>query len=302
VVGVRVPVSVVFEVGSVEELAARIEKLVSGDAVTGGAFDMVIPLRSGDPELEAVFFVHPVVGLAWSFAELAKYVQEGRPVYGLQSPALSGADPMPRSIEEWARLYVSEIRRLQPRGRYHLVGWSMGGVIAHEMAVQLQRDGDSVASLILLDTQVPAPLEAPVDVEQVALAALQGGVGVDPRRADSLVSDITRDLDAGGLGVPTTADFLDGIGWSFDVLAHHRPGRFSGDLLFVVARESKPGADHSLLDWAPFVVGEVHRRSIEVSHWELTGPDACRVLGPLVRAWTASHEMSELFTVSAEIE
>nr|WP_241996872.1 amino acid adenylation domain-containing protein [Rhodococcus sp. SMB37] len=303
VVGVRVPVPVVFESGSVEELAARIGALVeSGEPAMGGAFDMVIPLRAGDPDLESVFFVHPVVGLAWSFAELAKYVQEGRPVYGFQSPALSGADGLPRSIDEWARLYVSEIRRLQPRGRYHLAGWSMGGVIAHEMAVQLQRDGDEVASLILLDTQVPAPLEAPVDVEQVALAALQGGVAPGLRGAGALVSDITRELDAGTAGVPTTTDFLDGIGWSFDVLAHHRPGRFSGDVLFVAARGSEPGADHSLLDWTPFVAGEVHRCEVQVSHWELTGPDACKVVGPRIAAWTTVHEMSELFSVSVEIE
>lgn len=162
VVGVRVSVPVVFESGSVEELAARIGALVESDEpAIGGAFDMVIPLRTGDPDLESVFFVHPVVGLAWSFAELAKHVPGGGPVYGLQSPALSGTDAMPESIEEWARLYISEIRRLQSHGRFHLVGWSMGGVIAHEMAVQLQRSGEAVASLILLDTQVPAPLEAP---------------------------------------------------------------------------------------------------------------------------------------------
>ncbi|MGX6508349.1 AMP-binding protein [Rhodococcus sp. SJ-2] len=303
VVGVRVPVSVVFEVGSVEELAARIETLVGSDEpVTDGAFDMVIPLRAGDPELEAVFFVHPVVGLAWSFAELATYVEKGRPVYGLQSPALSGSGVMPGSIEEWAGLYVSEIRRLQPHGRYHLAGWSMGGVIAHEMAVQLQRDGGTVASLTLLDTQVPAPSDPPVDAEQVALAALQGGVCAGLGNTDRLVAEITRELDEGAVGGLATIDFLDGIGCSFDLLAHHRPGRFAGDLLFVAARGSEPGADHSRLDWTPFVVGEVHRREVEVSHWELTGSHACKVLGPLVGAWTAIHEMSELFTVSAEIE
>ncbi|MFD6896360.1 amino acid adenylation domain-containing protein [Rhodococcus sp. NPDC060086] len=303
VVGVRVPVSVVFEVGSVEELAARIESLAEADEpASGGAFDMVISLRAGDPGLEAVFFVHPVVGLAWSFAELAKYVPEGRPVYGLQSPALSGTGAMPESIEEWARLYVSEVRRLQPHGSVHLAGWSMGGVIAHEMAVQLQRSGDAVASLILLDTQVPVPLEAPVDVEQVALAALQGGVGPGLLRGDDVVADITRELDAGVDGVPTTADFLEGIGRSFDVLAEHRPGCFSGDLLFVAARGSAPGADHSLLDWSAFVAGEVHRYEVEASHWELTGTDACRVIGPLVEAWITVNEMSELFTLSVDVE
>lgn len=139
-------------------------------------------------------------------------------------------------------------------------------------------------------------------MQQVALAALRGGVGADIRGRDEMVSDITRELDAGTDGVPTTAAFLDGIGWSFGVLAEHRPGRFSGDLLFVGARGSEPGAGHSLLDWSPFVVGEVCRHEVEVSHWELTGSDACAVVGPLLETWITIREMSELFTLSVDVE
>jgi thioesterase domain-containing protein len=51
-----------------------------------------------------------------------------------------------------AAKYIQEIRTVQPDGPYHLSGLSMGGMIAFEMAQQLQAQGQQVAVLILLDT------------------------------------------------------------------------------------------------------------------------------------------------------
>src|SRR5690606_14487399 len=167
------------------------------------------PLRSGPTSGEPVFFVHPVVGLAWGFSRLAEFVDADRPVYGLQSPALSGTEELPGSVREWAALYVDEIRRAHPGGPYHLVGWSMGGVIAHEMAVQLQRRGSAVGSLVLLDAHVPAPLPESVDPQSVALAALNGLDNGD--RAMANVGDITSILgrvECGGDAFPSVESLL----------------------------------------------------------------------------------------------
>jgi thioesterase domain-containing protein len=51
-----------------------------------------------------------------------------------------------------AALYIEEIRRVQPAGPYRLGGWSLGGVIAFEMARQLAAAGEEVALLALLDS------------------------------------------------------------------------------------------------------------------------------------------------------
>jgi thioesterase domain-containing protein len=61
-----------------------------------------------------------------------------------------------RSIEEMASHYLEALRAIQPRPPYLLGGWSLGGLIAFEMAQQLQRSGQEVALLAILD--MPAPL------------------------------------------------------------------------------------------------------------------------------------------------
>ncbi|WP_179161865.1 non-ribosomal peptide synthetase [Rhodococcus rhodochrous] len=282
-----VPLEWLFAHPVVAELAERIERSErDGEDAASTAFDVVFPLRSGPTSGEPVFFVHPVVGLAWGFSRLAEFVDADRPVYGLQSPALSGTEELPGSIREWAALYVDEIRRAHPDGPYHLVGWSMGGVIAHEMAVQLQRRGSAVGSLVLLDAHVPAPLPESVDPQSVALAALNGLDNGD--RAMANVGDITSILgrvECGGDAFPSVESLLAGIGHSFDVLERHLPERFDGDLLFVGSRSSSSPEDDSRRDWTEFVTGRVHRHDIDVSHWAMTGEHACRTVGPLLAAW-----------------
>ena len=56
------------------------------------------------------------------------------------------------SIKEMAEHYINEIKKIQPKGPYFLVGHSLGGSIAFEMAIQLQKSGDKVGSIALLDT------------------------------------------------------------------------------------------------------------------------------------------------------
>jgi thioesterase domain-containing protein len=52
--------------------------------------------------------------------------------------------------------YLREIRAVQPHGPYRLVGWSMGGVVAYEMARQLRAAGEEVGRLVLIDSRNPS--------------------------------------------------------------------------------------------------------------------------------------------------
>ncbi|KAF9938158.1 hypothetical protein BGZ70_006582, partial [Mortierella alpina] len=55
-------------------------------------------------------------------------------------------------MEEMSLDYIEQIRKIQPRGPYHLLGWSFGGKVAHNMAVVLQSQGESVPLLVIMDT------------------------------------------------------------------------------------------------------------------------------------------------------
>ena len=65
-------------------------------------------------------------------------------------------------IEEMAALYVKEIRRVETGRAYRLGGWSLGGVVAFEMARQLLGQGARVDSLVLVDSQAGPPERDPL--------------------------------------------------------------------------------------------------------------------------------------------
>jgi thioesterase domain-containing protein len=79
------------------------------------------------------------------------------PFYGLQSRGLHGKYACHTGIEEMAAHYLDEIRTIQPTGPYHLGGFSLGGIVAYEMARQLLMGGETVSLLVLFDTYATNP-------------------------------------------------------------------------------------------------------------------------------------------------
>jgi thioesterase domain-containing protein len=71
--------------------------------------------------------------------------------------------------------YIEEIRKIQPSGPYHLLGWSFGGILAFAMANRLQHQGEQVGLLALLDAY-PIDKESdrpPQDDQEIMTACLQ---------------------------------------------------------------------------------------------------------------------------------
>jgi thioesterase domain-containing protein/acyl carrier protein len=113
------------------------------------------------------FIVHPVGGEVLCYVHLAREVAPVRAVHGLQVPDRPGRGDTGGggrmtwdSIEEMAAHHLGQVRGVQPRGPYTLGGWSLGGVVAFEMARQLARDGERAEMVALIDSLAPAPLAA----------------------------------------------------------------------------------------------------------------------------------------------
>lgn len=109
------------------------------------------PKGSGSP----LFMVHPPGGIVACYQPLARHLGGGHPLYGIRSAGFHGDGEVPASMEEMAADYVTALRSAQRKGPYHLGGWSMGGVIALEMAQQLKTEGEEVGLLSLFDTTIP---------------------------------------------------------------------------------------------------------------------------------------------------
>ncbi|MBH8576639.1 amino acid adenylation domain-containing protein [Nostocaceae cyanobacterium CENA369] len=127
-----------------------------------------------------LFCIHPTGGQVMVYQHLANCLGTDRPVYALQSRALNNSLDEHNSIENMAVEYAKIIRQHQPHGGYHLMGWSMGGVIAVSITKELEHQGCQVDFLGLVDaflfpdntpTLTPDPL--------YELALVFGGTFVD---------------------------------------------------------------------------------------------------------------------------
>ena len=101
------------------------------------------------------FCIHPVGGNVLCYINLARHLGKEQPFYALESVGLDGIEQPYLQIEDMAAHYLQAILTLQPEGPYLLGGWSMGGIVAFEMAHQLQQQDREVASLIMLDSWAP---------------------------------------------------------------------------------------------------------------------------------------------------
>ncbi|MGK7945196.1 MAG: amino acid adenylation domain-containing protein [Microcystaceae cyanobacterium] len=118
-----------------------------------------------------LFLIHPVGGNVLCYLNLAQQLDTNRPVYGLQSIGITGEQSPLDQIEEMATRYIQAIRTIQPDGDYHLGGWSLGGIIAFEMAQQLTAMGQKVSFLGLIDSYIPNVSHNKVMFEDANLVA-----------------------------------------------------------------------------------------------------------------------------------
>ena len=138
---IHLPVRTMFYAPSVRSLSEQLGKQDSTSEV--------IPVEvfqegTGVP----LCCIHDGLGLSWSYRALGNYLN--CPIIGInQIP--HDDEQEPASIRQMAANYADRIQALYPDGPYKILGWSFGGVVAHELAIELQRRGCVVQTLVLLD-------------------------------------------------------------------------------------------------------------------------------------------------------
>ncbi|MEN8649781.1 amino acid adenylation domain-containing protein [Streptomyces sp. 21So2-11] len=268
--GVDLTMRALFEAPTVAGLTDR-----ARDGDRPAEFPVLLRLRAGGGGTP-LFCVHPAAGISWGYVGLLRHLDPDRAVYGLQSRGLSEHDRTPTSVAATAAEYVEEIRKVQPEGPYHLLGWSFGGVVAHTMATLLQADGHKVATLTMLDsypfTGEDGPLEYD-DPELPAAVAISLGYELGDESPDGLLADF------GDEGVrAVTKVFADNV----NLQRGFAPGVFDGDVLFFAATGGRfPGAPEATA-WQPFVTGRVETHEIAETHGALTRPAAMAEIGPVL--------------------
>lgn len=136
---------------------ATIEYLAGVIASSSGMefWSTVVEIQVGDEAQTPFFLVHDIGGDIFGFGPLARLIGPDQPFYGLQARGLDGIQEPFTQMELMAAYYVEEILKMQPEGPYLLGGYSLGGVIAFEMAQQLHAQDHRVAFLAILDEPAP---------------------------------------------------------------------------------------------------------------------------------------------------
>ncbi|WP_458094839.1 amino acid adenylation domain-containing protein [Roseomonas sp. WA12] len=278
-----------FEHPTVARLAALLDAAALPPSDNG--LRPLIRLGTGDDTRPPLVVIHPAGGIAWCYGSLARALTPTRTTLALQAPSLDADTPPPASLEALAADYADRILEAAHPGPIHLAGWSVGGIIAHAMAVRLQDLGHPVGTLALLDAYPADAWRAEPEPDAAAVyRALLAIAGHDPAQHPDLPLNRTAVMDflrRGGtpLGrLPEAA--LDGVvrvveGNNRLVRTHHHR-RYNGPLTHFRAAHDHAGRALTPGMWAPFAA-QLDVVDVPALHGEMMGATATAVIAPALR-------------------
>ena len=250
--------------------------------------------------------IHDGLGLSWSYRALGNYLD--CPIIGINQIPQNG-EAEPGSIRSMAASYADRLQAVYPAGPYKLLGWSFGGVVAHELAIELQRRGCVVESLVLLDAALiankgiarfsankviarnQALAESQVLEHILRINCIDIPVQSGPltyRQAEELIHQ-QREAVEFALPPRQLLEFMvQSVNANQLYLLEHVPDVFDGDMVVFSAARSGNGngsgprlgsrwrgprtrmATRSRLQsWRPYVAGDITGCSVDCTHYEM---------------------------------
>lgn len=269
----------------------------------------LVPLRETG-HLTPLFLVHPAGGGVLPYYELARYMGADRRIYGLQFQGFGEQLESFVPVKEMAAHYIRAIQETLPHGPYLLGGWSLGGVIAFEMAQQLKASGEFVPLVLALDTRAPVPSsrrKSIPDSERSTLTSvarklelymgrpfLVGETDLTSLNPDEQVDYLVRQLKAQDL-LPEEVDgtwlreFLRVYEANIKSVEAYSPGLYPGALVLFRSKEALPEVEveypevyqDSMLGWGSLCSGEIKICTVPGNHMTM-------IVSPNVQALTSS--------------
>ncbi|WP_442791742.1 amino acid adenylation domain-containing protein [Mycolicibacterium sp. ND9-15] len=279
--GTDLSVPTVFEAPTVKSLSQRLD--------TNSVSVEVAPVQTlkagtGTP----LFCIHAGGGVSWAYHALGIYVD--CPIIGIQQVPQNG-ETEPRSIREMARNYADRIQNTCPTGPYNLLGWSFGGVVAQEVAIELQRRGGEIAHLILLDARpgmdgsVHLPDRALGEKDMLEAALRFCGVDI-PEHDEPLTREQVEELvrDRAPVQFAQYQQLRDlvlhNINTNMELYGAHEPGVFHGDMtVFSAVRDENASSSSPLQSWRPYIAGDMTEYSVDCTHEDMLTAESVSLFG-----------------------
>lgn len=255
--------------------------------------DLIVPLNppgDGTP----LVCVHASAGSAYSYLPLARLLDD-RPVLGIEAPGFDGEQAPVPSVPGLSARYAAALREVVPGGAVHLMGWSLGGLVAFDMARRLTAAGVEVGRVLLVDTSPPYRCPMPPETETATrfLHDVAASLGLDlPAGTDDLAARAGGDADALFRAVAhldawppeLDAELLAGRYAVFHAHAraahtYEAPGRYDGPVWHLVASQSPP-QDGRWAELAP----DYTERTVPGDHHSIWYGDGLERLAALTRS------------------
>ncbi|HEY0606419.1 MAG TPA: amino acid adenylation domain-containing protein [Herpetosiphonaceae bacterium] len=285
----QLPLAALFQARTIEQLGGLLRHGTMHES------DVLVPIQPHGTQ-PPLFLVHPIGGNVLAYVELAQQLGSNQPLYGLQARGLSDPQRASSTIAEMAADYLAALRTIQPHGPYRLGGWSFGGVVAVEMARQLQDLGEQIAALLLIDSGLPTTTtEAPDDLALLAGFARDLGVTIESPAAlaerftteDERFGALLEHAQRSGivppdLERPALQQLFAIFKTNLLALQRYTPQPYAGSITLFVAAEEPAGPTDPRLAWAELVDGlSVHE--IPADHYTILKSPAVQLLAAELR-------------------
>jgi len=151
--GKKIPLAALFTYPTVSSLAAAIEGEKEQES-----WRSLVCIKQGSSKIP-LFIIHGGGLNVLLFNTLAQRMNEKQAVYGIQAHGLDGKSEPFDNIDDIAQHFISEIKSVQANGPYAIAGFSIGGLIAYELACRLRARSEQVAFLAIFDTEAHTGIE-----------------------------------------------------------------------------------------------------------------------------------------------
>ncbi|HLM55241.1 MAG TPA: amino acid adenylation domain-containing protein [Pyrinomonadaceae bacterium] len=255
-----------------EDLGYRREQTQSTRAAAGPLLVPIQPKGSAAP----FFCVHPVGGGVFCYRDLARHLGREQPFYGLQARDLVAGREPHHDVEAAAADYVEALRTVQPAGPYRLGGWSLGGVIAFEMAQQLQRRGEGVSLLALIDSLAPRVMELSRRQDVVELLDELCRTGTGEQLEDAFAVARREGFLPPEVGLGDFQRWLRGCRVRIQAACDYRPSPFAGRIVLFKTdapehHKPAPGEENPdpALGWGELAAGGLEVHTVAGEHQQV---------------------------------
>lgn len=266
-----VHVGQIMVASTIASLAQALSQKQGNQEENNAGFETVLPLRTGSGAV--LFCIHPASGFAWQFSLLPRYLDAHWSIIGIQSVSPGGAMQQTVTIDQLAEHHLHILRSIQSTGPWYLLGYSLGGTLAQAIAAKLEKSGEQVAFLGLLDTW-PAETQnwANKDANQL-----------DPQ----VLAEINREREAflnahqGQSSDRLFTAIEDNYADAVRLLTTAHSYQFSGRTTLFAARSTMPDGVNPQQAWKKWIA-QLDVYTLNCSHAEIMSAEQFLIIGPII--------------------